>query len=834
MFIKHKELYCILLMLAIAFTGCDLGTPSEVPRDNPWDEGNPNRPRTPEGLVADAVSATEIILKWRDLSGNEDGFDVYERTEEDIEFYVVTSTAASVDSVLLQNKTPNTEYVYWVRAFNNYGSSDSTNLARVATPDTPPASPSNLIARNVLETDIVLAWQDRSHNETEFQIFESISDTMDFVKIITVNQDDTTAAITDRQPLTTYYYRIRAVNNSGESDFTAIAWATPAALPPTPPTNLVADAISETEISLSWQDNSMTESGFEIYESVEDVQDFHLVKTVSLNTVKDTLTERQVNTTYFYRIRAINQYGQSEYSNIVSTTTEDNPLLPNAPTNPEAEAISPNEIILTWQDTNDNEGDIEIYESINDNQNFNLIKTVSAIVTSDTISSLQHITTYFYRLRAINQEGHSDYSNIVSATTQEDYLLPNQPTNLEAEAISASEIVLIWEDNNDNEGDIEIFESVNDIYHFSMLRTITAVEEADTLNDRQPNTTYYYRIRAVNEYGNSPFSDMVGITTPLSESLGVFAFVAARNYDLFVIDCTDPANPEEIGFCYTQDNARKVEVVNGVAYVASDDLLILDVSDPSNPFEITVFPIETPITDLEICDNRAYISEQGIRDIEENIYNGAGLRIVDFSDPLNPHELGFYDGISIPNAVAVSGDYAFVGNSLLRSDVEELYGGGLRVIDITDPTIPEEVAFYDTLTGIYDIVISSNYVYLTAGGGGLILDVSDPVNPDSVGTFDAGGSGSLTIAGNYLYCAYNRYIYIYDISDPSNPFRVDQYDFGERNYVYGTAVLGGYVYVVGYNIGLIILDKSNPYNLREVGSCYMRGNGYGVAVVNYR
>lgn len=60
--------------------------------------------------------------------------------------------------------------------------------------------------------------------------------------------------------------------------------------------------------------------------------------------------------------------------------------------------------------------------------------------------------------------------------------------------------------------------------------------------------------------------------------------------------------------------------------------------------------------------------------------------------------------------------------------------GGLRVIDVSDPTQPEEVGhcvFPDWASSVY---ISDSLAYIAAGKAGLrVLDVDDPANPQEVG-----------------------------------------------------------------------------------------------------
>ncbi len=78
---------------------------------------------------------------------------------------------------------------------------------------------------------------------------------------------------------------------------------------------------SGAEANLSWNDNSSNESGFRIERS-SDGQSFSQIATVDVNTTTYFDTGLESNTTYWYRVNAYNEYGESGYTNVVSLTTE--------------------------------------------------------------------------------------------------------------------------------------------------------------------------------------------------------------------------------------------------------------------------------------------------------------------------------------------------------------------------------------------------------------------------------------------------------------------------------------------------------------------------------
>jgi hypothetical protein len=89
-----------------------------------------------------------------------------------------------------------------------------------------------------------------------------------------------------------------------------------------------------------------------------------------------------------------------------------------APGNLTATAVSSNQIDLAWTDNSDNESGFKIERSPNGTNGWTQIDIVEANVTTYNNTGLTRSTTYYYRIRAYNAGGDSDYSNIANATTE--------------------------------------------------------------------------------------------------------------------------------------------------------------------------------------------------------------------------------------------------------------------------------------------------------------------------------------------------------------------------------------------------------------------------------
>src|SRR6266480_1027757 len=213
----------------------------------------------------------------------------------------------------------------------------TSRATAIATPLATPRAPSNLLATAVGCLDIKLSWKDNSTDENGFKVERSV-DGISFNQINTVGQNVTTY----QDHLGTgglRYYRVRAYNGAGNSQYSNIASAdttrfcatptpsptstpTPTATPlatPRAPSNLVATAVGCLDIKLSWKDNSTNENGFKIERSVDGVN-FNQINIVGLNVTSygDHLGASGLR---YYRVRAYNDAGNSQYSNIANADT---------------------------------------------------------------------------------------------------------------------------------------------------------------------------------------------------------------------------------------------------------------------------------------------------------------------------------------------------------------------------------------------------------------------------------------------------------------------------------------------------------------------------------
>jgi hypothetical protein len=83
--------------------------------------------------------------------------------------------------------------------------------------------------------------------------------------------------------------------------------------------------------------------------------------------------------------------------------------------------------------------------------------------------------------------------------------------------------------------------------------------------------------------------------------------------------------------------------------------------------------------------------------------------VIDISDPTTPASAGSYNTPGNAVGIAISGDYAYIGD----------WQAGLLVMDISDPTSPSLAASYNTLGNAFGVALSGDHAYVADVAGGL-------------------------------------------------------------------------------------------------------------------
>lgn len=199
---------------------------------------------------------------------------------------------------------------------------------------------------------------------------------------------------------------------NGDKYVTAQFGATSA---PAAPGNLTATAVSQSQINLTWTDNSNNEANFVVAVGTSPSGPFTDIAILNANTTSYSSTGLSPSTTYYHVVRATNAAGSSANSNAAGATTHS--AVPAAPGNLTATAVSKSQINLTWTDNSSNESNMVVARSTTAGGPYTVIATLGANTTSYSSTGLSANTRYYYVVRASNSFGTSADSNEANALT---------------------------------------------------------------------------------------------------------------------------------------------------------------------------------------------------------------------------------------------------------------------------------------------------------------------------------------------------------------------------------------------------------------------------------
>jgi len=191
---------------------------------------------------------------------------------------------------------------------------------------------------------------------------------------------------------------------------------------------------------------------------------------------------------------------------------------------------------------------------------------------------------------------------------------------------------------------------------------------------------------------------------------GFLYIVGADVYDIWIYSLEDPSNPELVG-TWTQEYCHDVEVYNNKLYCAAiytGNFHIVDVSDKTNP--VTLASHFTGFSGISTHDVAVTEDENYLFTGDENL--SGHIKVWDIS---NYNNINLVDEWYTPEYETHTAHNLYV-----RPGTDQLiisyYADGTRVLDISDPTNVEEIAYYDMsdIEGLY-VGNWGTYAYLPSG-----------------------------------------------------------------------------------------------------------------------
>lgn len=277
-----------------------------------------------------------------------------------------------------------------------------------------------------------------------------------------------------------------------------------------------------------------------------------------------------------------------------------------------------------------------------------------------------------------------------------------------------------------------------------------------------------------------------------------YAFVADGVTGLLLINATNPSTPTLISSYNTTGSALDVftAVINSNSYAFISDgaggMVIINVSNPAAPSLDTVvsFPNDRVITSFVDAANKNLFI--GTYNGNMYIYNLANLpgsvnQLSAYTTPLD-HILGIY----------VTGGVAYVAENSI----------GIEIINVTNPSFPQNMSNYDTPGLASGIKVAGNYAYIADGTSLYVINITNPFNPVYAGIISTTGATYYGVAVNWpsqVFTAdYTYGVETFGIGVPSSPLQLGYYN--TVGIAGNIAYYSGKVFVADGADGLVILS----------------------------
>lgn len=410
---------------------------------------------------------------------------------------------------LVQGLLPGTVYYFRIRAVNGSASSDYSATLPVATA---PLAPAIAAATNVTRTGFCVNWT-ASVGAVSYRLDVAISEsfyvTPGYSYVLGYENRDVgnsqTYCLDGLWPGNTYFYRVRAVGPDAVSSNSQIMAVT---LIPDPPPVYAATNITSRRFNANWERYIFAQT--HLLDVARDAAFTDFVPGYSNRNVGAVgtaeVTDLSPCSTYYYRVRTQNAGGISSNSATITVTTDSVP-----PTSLAASNVTLTSFWANWsavEDASSYQIDVSTSPSFS-----SYLPGYQALALGDVqtllVSGLSAGQTYYYRVAAVLPCGRAS----APSTARSVMTLPPAPaprtTYVDGRRFGSS-----WPAVTgalDYRIDVSTDSGFGSYVSGQQNRSVGG--SSVTVSGLQPNTLYYYRVRAENAGGSSTNSITVSVTT---------------------------------------------------------------------------------------------------------------------------------------------------------------------------------------------------------------------------------------------------------------------------------------------------------------------------------
>ncbi len=466
------------------------------------------------------ITESSATITWT-TDKNSDSFVEYSTTpgftqgEVQGKFELVTS-----HSVTLVGLQPNTTYYFKVRSTDASGNT-ATSLEQsfttlASTQDVTPPQISNVQVSNIQYNTATITWttDEPSSSFVEFGLdtnYGRIYGQDESVTLHTVNLPK------DLSPSTLYHFRVRSVDSAGNEaisqDYTFTTAPSPNDTTPPVISNVQVTNVTETSATITWTTDEDSDSYVDFDTTLSFSQSQGSPTMTTTHSV--TLVGLQPNTLYYFRVRSTDPSGNTAiddnagqgYQFVTLTSTQDPPVIDeNSIT---ITNVTHNSATITW--TTDKPSDSFVEFGFDTSYGFSQGKFESVTQHSVTLVGLLSEATYRFRVRSKDAQGLEDVSQDYTFTTAPaPDITPPTISNVQVSNITQTSAEITWTTDEPTTSIVDYGLACNNLTQLAGDPQNYVASHSVSLNNLQPGTTYYFRIRSTDQSGNTATDDNAG------------------------------------------------------------------------------------------------------------------------------------------------------------------------------------------------------------------------------------------------------------------------------------------------------------------------------------
>jgi len=375
---------------------------------------------------------------------------------------------------------------------------------------------------------------------------------------------------------TSYTFQVKARDQAGnETALSGSAGASTDAPPPPPlaPSALSATGVSESAIDLGWTDNAGTETGYRVERSPGGLNNFAVLVNLGSNATSHSDTGLAADTTYDYRVTAVNDSGDSSFAT-ASGTTDAPPAFTNYSASSETAVsgtisgsvsntmnddgssqsiteresggkpanrhtllehrwnfnVSAGATVTVYANAwsgGSGDGDTFSFEySLNNGGSFSSLLNVSSTASSNMqFAAIPGNPSGSIIVRVVDTDqtrGHREKNTVyvdhlyIQVGNPSNDPPDGSPANLNATAASSSQINLTWTNGSSNESGFKVERSVDGSTGWTEIADLPATSTSHSDTGLAAETTYFYRVSAYTQLEMISAYTSASATTPVA------------------------------------------------------------------------------------------------------------------------------------------------------------------------------------------------------------------------------------------------------------------------------------------------------------------------------